>query len=174
MNNPDKEIRADAKLKNLAAEQLDTLWRLRNPEPGGEKLTLEAILVALPGLVGFSSSLASLSEFYKWLRLKRRIESAAQRANQARLELARDPSVTPADLDRLGQMVFTAETVEDGNVKAFVELSKLRMQARSLELNERKIAILEQKAAQADAAKDVLGQQISAEEQTRRLREILK
>jgi hypothetical protein len=48
------------------------------------------------------------------------------------------------------------------------------MQERSLELNERKIAILEQKAAQADAAKDVLGQQISAEEQTRRLREILK
>lgn len=38
----------------------------------------------------------------------------------------------------------------------------------------RKLAILEAKAAQADSAKDVLAQKLTPEEQTRRLREILK
>ena len=68
----DKEIRADAKLKNLPAQALEDLWLMRNPGEDGEKLTLEAITVAIPGLYGFSCSLSSVSEFFKWLRLKRR------------------------------------------------------------------------------------------------------
>lgn len=170
----DKEIRADAKLKNLPAEALEDLWRFRNPEEDGEKLTLEAICVEIPLRFGFTCSLSSLSEFYKWLRLKRRMDAATERASQARLELARDPNMTPDDLRRVGQMVFTAETIEDGNVKAYVELVKLQLQAQALEINQRKMALLEAKAAQADQAKDVLGSTLTLEEQNRRLREILK
>jgi hypothetical protein len=144
----DKEIRADAKLKNLPPQALEDLWRFRNPEEDGEKLTLEAVLVEVPLRYGFTCSLSSLSEFYKWLRLKRRMDSAAERASQARLALAQDPNMTPEMLARVGQMVFTAETIEDGNVKAYVELVKLQLQARSLEINAGKLKLLE------DAAKD--------------------
>ena len=148
---PDKEIRADAKLKNLPQEALEDLWRFRNPEEGGEKLTLEAIAVQVQDLYGFSVSLSSLSEFYKWLRLKKRMENAAERATQARFALANDPSMTPDMLARVGQMVFTAETIEDGNVKAYVELVKLQLQAAKQDLELRKLKILEDKANRLDA-----------------------
>ena len=147
----DKEIRADAKLKNLHAEALEDLWRFRNPEEGGEKLTLEAVAVQVQDLYGFTCSLSSLSEFYKWLRLRKRMENAAERASQARYALAQDPNMTPDMLARVGQMVFTAETIEDGNVKAYVELVKLQLQAAKQDLELRKLAILEAKAAALDA-----------------------
>ena len=147
----DKEIRSDAKLKNLPPQALEDLWRFRNPEEDGEKLTLEAIAVEIPLRYGFTCSLSSLSEFYKWLRLKRRMDSAAERASQARIQLASDPAMSPEMLARVGQMVFTAETIEDGNVKAYVELVKLQLQARALEINARKLKLLEDTAKEAKA-----------------------
>lgn len=170
----DKEIRADAKLKNLPPEALEELWLMRNPGEDGEKLTLEAIAVEVPLRYGFTCSVSSLSEFFKWLRLRKRLESAQHRAAQARMELARDPSITPADLSRVGQMVFTAETIEDGNIKAYVELVKLQLQSAKQDIELRKLKVMEAKAAQADAAKGILETKLSPEEQTRRLREILK
>lgn len=147
----DKEIRADAKLKNLPPDALEALWLMRYPGEDGEKLTLEAIAAGMPGQFGFSCSVSSLSEFYKWLRLKRRMEAATLRAEQARLSLASDPNMTPADLSRVGQMVFTAETIEDGNIKAYVELVKLQLQAAKQDIEIRKLKMLETKAARLDA-----------------------
>lgn len=102
------------------------------------------------------------------------MSAAAERAAQVRLELAKDSSITPDDLERIAQTVFTAETLEGGDIKSYVALAKLNLQRRSLELDTRKLAILEAKAAQADQAKDILTQKLSPEEQNRRLREILK
>jgi hypothetical protein len=150
----DKEIRTDAKLKGRAERDpqfADDLWLMRNPGEDGEKLTLEAIAAAMPALYGLSCSVSSLSEFYKWLRLKKRIESAAERSSQARLALASDPGMTPELLARVGQMVFTAETIEEGNVKAYVELVKLQLQAKSLEINAGKLKLLVDAAAEAKA-----------------------
>lgn len=148
----DKEIRADAKLKNLPEEALEDLWRFRNPEEGGEKLTLEAIAVEIPLRYGFTVSISTLSGFYAWLRLKRRMDSAAERAMQAKLELAKDPSVTPEDLERAAQTIFTAETLEDGNVKGYVQLARLGLQRKALDIDLRRLAILERKAKAADEA----------------------
>jgi len=147
----EKEIRSDAKLKNLPEEALEELWLMRNPGEDGEKLPLEAIAVEVPLRWGFTCSVSTLSEFFKWLRLKKRMEAATHRAEQARLALASDPNITPADLSRIGQMVFTAETIEDGNVKAYVELVKLQLQAAKQDLELRKLKILETKAARMDA-----------------------
>jgi hypothetical protein len=41
-------------------------------------------------------------------------------------------------------------------------------------MDERKLVLLEQKAAQADAAKEVIKSKLTPEEQRRRLKEILK
>lgn len=151
----DKEIRADAKLKNLPPEVLEELWRLRNPADEDEKKSTYVEVLAWLKARGIDSSLGALSEFYSWLRMCRRMEAAKNRAAQAREEMAKDPNATPESVARVGQMVFTAEMVDEGNVKAFVELEKLRIQQRSLDQDERKLRMLEKKAAQADEAAGV-------------------
>ena len=152
----DKEIRSDAKLKNLSAEQQEMLWRFRYPEEGGEKLTLEAIAVEVPLRFGFTCSLSSLSDFYKHLRLKYRIEAARDRALQAKLELAKDPRFTSEDLDRVAQTIFTAETLEEGNVKGYVQLAKLQLKRQELEHDSRKLEMLEAKARRAEATEEAI------------------
>lgn len=152
----DKEVRSDAKLKNLPQEMLETMWRLRNPEEDGQKLTFVEILVWLKEHAGIESSLGALSEFYSWLRLKRRIQNAAERATQVRMELAKDSSITPDDLERIAQTVFTAETIEGGDVEAFVKLATLRLNARRVDQDERRLRMLEEKAQRLQAAEDAI------------------
>jgi hypothetical protein len=151
----DKEIRSDAKLKNLPREVRDHLWRFRNPEEDGEKVRFIDILLYLKGK-GIESSLGALSEFFAWERAERRMEGARARAEQARTLLAADPNATPEDVARVGQMVFTSEMVDAGNVKAFVALEKLRMQQQALDHDRRRITLLEANAAQAKAKLDAL------------------
>jgi hypothetical protein len=155
----DKEVRADAKLKNLPADVLDTLWRLRNPEEDGEKLTLEAVLVELKDTHGIEVSLSTLSEFYKWLRLKRGIESAKARAQQARYELAKSGELDLEAIEQVAQGVFTAEMTDAGNIKGFLALRKIQLLERKIKdderrtkIDERKIQLLEAKAARLDKA----------------------
>jgi hypothetical protein len=154
----DKEIRADAKLKNLHAEALEELWRFRNPEEGGEKLTLEAIAVEIPLRYGFTVSLSSLSEFYKWLRVQKRMAEAKSLANDFKLELAKDPELSEEDIQRMGQRLFMAESVVDGKAKVFADMVKLkqnnhrlRQNDERIEVDKRKIKLLEDAAADAKA-----------------------
>jgi len=147
----DKEIRADAKLKNLPPEILEDLWRFRNPEEDGEKLTFVAVLAELQTRYGIVSSLASLSEFYSWQRMERRMTEARARAEQARTLLAQDPNATPEAIANVGHMTFTSEMVQDGNVKAFVALEKIRLASRQLDFDHRRLQLLEGKAQRLDA-----------------------
>jgi hypothetical protein len=169
----ERDPRIDAKLKGLPESAQEELWAMRYPGEDGERMSMAAIQAEIPLRHGFPVSLGVVSEFFKWMRLKKRVEAATQRAEQARYALAQDPNMTPADLSRVGQMVFTAETIEDGNVKAYVELVKLQLQAAKQEMEMRKLKVMEAKAAQADAAKNVLRENLSPEEEKRRLREIL-
>jgi hypothetical protein len=146
-----KKARADAKLQNLPEERQAEIWRLLHPEDGGQPLTLEAAAAALPGMVGFGVALSTLSAWRAWFALKRRLEAAADRAEQVKLELAKDPSFTPDDLERAGQTLFTAEAIEEGNVRAFVALVRERNRAKALGVLERRVALLEEKAAEAKA-----------------------
>jgi len=49
--------------------------------------------------------------------------------------------------------VFTAEMLEAGNVRAYVALAKLRLVNRQVDLDERRIELLEKKAQFADLVK---------------------
>jgi hypothetical protein len=155
-----REIRTDAKLKNLPAEKLEDLWLCRYPTDPESKLTYEDILVALPDMVGFTVSRSTLSEFYAWLKQKRRMQRALERSEQAKRELMdQNPDASPEDLERLGQMIFTSETVENGDIKGFVALMKANNTKRKLKLEERRIKMLEAKAQRADNAKEELEKQ---------------
>lgn len=170
-----KKPRADSKLKNLPELIQEGFWVLLHPsDPETKAYTLEDLGGEIFDKHGISVGLATLSEWRSWYSLKRRMENAAQRADQARLELAKSGEYSPEDIERVAQTVFTAETLSAGDVEGYVRLAKLGLARRALDQDERKLKILEAKAAQADAAKEVLGGKLSAEEQNRRLREILK
>lgn len=171
-----KKPRADSKLKNLPSEDQELFWRMLNPEdsetPASTLADLGAFIMARYDFE--TLSLSTLSEWCSWYGLKRRMENARSRAEQTRMELLKDGSLTPEDIERVAQTVFTSETLESGNVKAFVALAKLRLDSRKVELDERRVKVLEEKAKQADEAKKVLTQNLKPEEQNARLREILK
>ena len=156
------------------------MWRFRYPEAEGsdeappKKLTLEEIAASLPKQFGFSVSLGVLSEFYSWLRLKKRMEAAASRAEQTRLELAKNPEFSPEDIERVAQTVFTAETMESGNVKGYVALAKLRIARQQVDLERRRIDLLERKAAQADQASEVVNSDLTEEQKRDRLKQIFR
>lgn len=147
----DSSPRIDAKLKNLPPQALEDLWRFRNPEEGGTKLSYEEILVEIPLRFGITSSLGALSEFYSWLSLRKRMENASLRAEQVKIELAKDGTLDAADIERAAQVVFTSETLESGNIKAFVALAKLRLAQKQADQDERRLAMLEAKAERMDA-----------------------
>jgi hypothetical protein len=162
----DRDVRADAKLANLPAETQEELWRLRWPEDGGERMTLEEIRALLPGLAGFSVSLSTLSEYFSWARQRRRLERAAERSRQAAAQFAAEhPELGPEDLERLGQLLFLNESVEGGDGKLFVALVKARNRAKALELDRMKFEEALAAQRRGEAAKKEL------EAATRRARE---
>lgn len=123
-----KKPRADSKLKNLPDHIQEGFWLLLNPSDADTKAyTLEDLGGHIHDEHNISVGLATLSEWRAWYSLKRRMEAAAERADQARLELAKDPDITPQDIERVAQTVFTAETLQAGDVEAYVKLAKLNL-----------------------------------------------
>ncbi|MEO5713000.1 MAG: hypothetical protein ABIT37_05890 [Luteolibacter sp.] len=170
--------RDDAKLKKRAYEDrafADEMWRFQHPEDGGSKVTYEAILVHLRHNYQIESSVGALSDFYPWLDSMRRFQAAASAADAAkrrRLEL--EPDIALTELEEFGQFVFTNETIQNRDTLNFVRLKKLRAVEAKLSQDERKLVMLEAKAKQLDAAKEVMGSTLSTEEQNKRIRAILK
>lgn len=151
MADPMKKPRADSKLKNLADADQEDLWTLLHPSDSTvEPCTLEAVSAYAKTTYGFAPALSSLSEWHSWYGLKRRMEAAAERATQVRMELAKDSSITPDDLERIAQTIFTAETLEDKDIKNYVALATLRLKGRQIDHDERRIKILETKAKRLD------------------------
>lgn len=145
-----KEPRADAKLKKLPDTQQAELWRWMNPQDGSAPLTLEQARAELAERFAVDVALGTLSEWRSWYAMRQRMDRAKMRAEQARLEWkAENPDASPAELEELGQMVFTSEAIEEGNVKGFVALMRERSKRLSLQVDLRKLALLEAAAAEA-------------------------
>lgn len=155
----------------LRAEQderfAEEMWRYRHPEEGGEKMTLEAILVECPLRYGITvGSLDTLSRFYKWLGLRRRFQArnAAIRAIQE--EMRNDPAVSEDQIKAVGRRLFLTESVVDKDGKLFADMvkigqnevklrqndDKIAINKEVVELDKRRLAILERKAKAADDA----------------------
>jgi hypothetical protein len=169
-----KKPRADSKLKNLPDSDQEGLWLLMHPtDPETQAWTLDAVAVHIQETYQISVALSTLSEWHAWYALKRRMEMASQRANQTAIELAKNSDLSPEDIERAAQTVFTAEALQSGDVSAYVALAKLRLASRSLDHDARKLAILEAKAAKADEASKVMGDgSLSEEERAARMKEI--
>jgi hypothetical protein len=160
-----REPRIDAKLKRAPKDLQRELWELRNPpDPEQKPLSFDELQVEVPRIFGFTASAGALSDWLAWYGLNLRMEEAEQRSLQAKLQLAKDPKLSPETLAKVAQFIFTAEAMERKDTKAFVALEMTRQQETKLKQNERKlaqadkaldhdarrIAILEKKAARFD------------------------
>lgn len=170
----DREIRSDAVLKRLPEQALEDLWRMRNPEEGGEPMTLEAICVEIPKLYGVSCSMGALSNFYKWLRFKRRMESGKALAEQVAREM-QTSGMTVEQAHESAQYVFAQRTLDTDDPKLFIQLMKLKLQEDKIKNDSRRIEILERKAALADKAKNVSDDDaLTDEEKAQRIKQIFR
>lgn len=151
----------------------EEMWRFRHPEEGGEKLTLEAILVEVPLRYGIVvQSLDTLSRFYRWLRLRRESQEKREAIAQIKEEMAKDPSITPDQIEKAGRVMFLTDSYVEKNAKTFASMVKIGQTDKSLaqrdkqlkqrdkeltqreklvEQSERRVALLEEKAAEAKA-----------------------
>lgn len=138
---PTTSVRADAKLQNLPQAAHDELWALRHPELETDRAwTLTDVAAWVPDRFQFEVSVSAVGTFYQWLELKRRMDSASATAEQTRLELAANSDLSPEDIERAAQTVFTNEALNAGNIKGYVALAKLRLAANKQALDSQRLA----------------------------------
>lgn len=143
-----KKPRSDSKLDTLPEQQL---LQLRDGLLSGWKL--EDAKSWLIAECGVSSSLASLSAFYKRHCapvLRERRQLAALKAEA----IAEDAGITDWDLasiEKLRQMVFEFMANPEADIEATERMFKLLLKRKDQELTERTLKLKEEAAAEAKA-----------------------
>jgi hypothetical protein len=147
---PPKDPRADAKLQNLPDEELDVMWRFRNPEKGGKKLKMEAIAVQVPLRYGFTVSLSTLSSFYKWLAVRRDFRESRDVVHQIKEELKRDPEMSLEAIERAGVIMLATGGIQRKDGKLFSAMMKIGQGRTKLEQNDKRLKQTDKSLSQVD------------------------
>jgi hypothetical protein len=125
---------------------------------------------------GFSVAPSTFTRFYKRHCapiIRDRTQLAAAKA-EAIGAMAGETDWDAASVESLRQMVFDFMARPEADPEAIERLFKLLLKRKDQELTERRVQVLEAKARQADAVKQVLKSSLAPEEQAKRIREILK
>jgi hypothetical protein len=106
-----------------------------------------------------ATSVGSLSQFYAWFPLQRRMEQAATFATQLKEQIAQLPALQgkASEISDISQIAFEMQAVQSQDAELYFNMRKLRLKERDQALTERRIALLEKKAAQADKAAAITG-----------------
>lgn len=166
-----RKPRSDSVLDQLPAQQRDALgkWLLV------ENVSYTEALERLRTEFGVRSSLPALSGFYQRLQQQRLLERISQAKDLARSikgELAASNTATLPTIELIAQRAFELAVQESPDVRDLAQLTQLLLKARQMDLDERRIKLLETKAAQADQAGEVVKSDLSPEEKVTRFREI--
>jgi hypothetical protein len=183
--------RPDAILQSRAEKDqdfADEMWRLRHPEKDGQKLTLVEVMVELEKKHGVSiKSVSSVSTFYKWLAVRRDFQQSRNVIHQIKEQMRQDPEFTEEAIERAGVVMMATRGIQtkdgrlfsammkigQGRVKLKQNDQKIAISKEVVEMDKRKLVILERKAAKADAAEEVSNNgTMSAEEKQARMKEI--
>jgi hypothetical protein len=118
---------------------------------------------------------SQLYRFQQWELEQRAQDLEAERQNDDERRIKAE--FGDWDLDQVREEVLKrsyARALAIGDFDAGRKTIKQDMSVQKTSMDERKLVLLEQKAAQADAAKEVIKSKLTPEEQRRRLKEILK
>lgn len=134
---------------------------------------------------GVRTSRSRLSVWLSSFCLRQAFRQAANSTEEFREFLKADiPDIDPEELDRRAAIHFQAEAMKAGDPETYLSFATARHKAKmdavkaaqkdkSLELDARRLSLLEKKAAQADAAKATLGdERLSPAQKQARMREI--
>ena len=143
--------RSDAKLKTLPPALQEAIFSLCQAKGYAEVKAwlLEKHVIA--------TSVGSLSQFYAWFPLQRRMEQAATFASQLKEQIAQLPALQgkASEISDISQIAFEMQAVQSQDAELYFNMRKLRLKERDQQLTERRIKLLEKKAEQADAAEVV-------------------
>lgn len=165
-----KKPRADSILKTLPAErQADIAAYAVDHSLAATRDWLRAD--------GVKCSSTSLSDWLSWYRLQAVFTRAQSSAEEFKGWLGKGfPELSEADLDQRAALMFQFEAVKQGDPETYLAFATARTKAkqkdRELALSERRVSLLEQKAAQADAARVVAASNATPEEKAQKMRAI--
>lgn len=161
-----RKPRGDSVLKTLPEERQDAIAE----HALGHKL---AETVAWLRDDGIQTSSAALSEFVCWYGLRRRLERTQSTVDTLLDRLKQErPSMSPEDLFSTGQTLFAALAIETNDPKVWVGTQRLALRQQALALEDRRIRVLEQRAAQADQAEAITQSALSPDEKMARMRQV--
>lgn len=129
------------------------------------------------GLAVSKGAVAGFWDFYCSPLLQERRRMAAQKAEIiAKQASSETVDWNTASRDKLEQITFEFLLAESGEVDAaaIARLYKLLQKERAMDLDERKVALLEEKAKKFEELQGVAEGQLSEEEKAERIRKILK
>jgi len=121
------------------------------------------------------TSTAALCAFFGWYPTSRRLEIAKSTADEVgkTLRALGNVSLDDTQIQRATQAVFEAQALKTGDLDAYMGLAKIQLAREAGRRDERRIALLETRAAQADKAEGVMKDgQLNDEEKAQRLRGI--
>src|SRR6266496_78470 len=167
-----RKTRSDSKLLNLPDEKKDPIldWML-----GGMSYTAVREMVAKE--FGIKSSPAALSAFYAQEApkrfIKQRLKSLSVAAEIAD-EAQKTPSMfAPATIERMQQLAFEQSITPGADPDTVKSFFMMMLKARDQDLESRRVALLEEKAKQAEKASGVVtDSKLTPEEKQIRLKQI--
>jgi hypothetical protein len=182
---PDKKPRADSKLDSMPESRV---MELRDKIMAGD--TYQECLAWLSMECHVDSTLSALSSFYKrhcWPIIRERRQISVIKAEALGDAMAKDPvNWDDKIIDRTKQLVFeflstdgrdpdAVSSLLDSIIKAKKQEFSEQIQTRKANAEERKLVMLEAKAAQADAAAGVTNNhKLTPEEKAAELKRIFR
>lgn len=153
-----RKHRADSNLKTLPEDQQAEIISRLEAKGGTQKKVAEWLAAEWD----VHTSQAALSEFYSWFQMRRRFLSA-ETVTQDLLKLMKQGkfSMSAEEMERLGNMVFMAQAMKEGDTKTFLGFAKLeqgkqklKQGDRKIDVEDRRVKLLEEKAKAYDQIKE--------------------
>lgn len=127
-----KKPRGDAKLKTLPADLQALLFAMLRQK------TAVVVKAWLAKEHQVQTSTGALSHFYAWYPLSRRLEQAADFADQLKQQLAKLPEIAldAQKLSTVAQVAFEARALQEEDADLYVALKKRRQKDAELAITE--------------------------------------
>lgn len=169
-----KKPRSDSKLNSLPLEQKELLvdWLVE------ENLSYKDAVERVEDEFGVSTSTGAMSTFYSTACWQVKIERSRELADSLGDAGETDEFEAQA-MKAVRQKFFELSLGSQVNLKDLKALAKiigdskaLQIRVKDLEIKERRIELLEKKAAMADQAEGIMGSQLTEEEKAQRMRQL--
>ncbi|WP_009964063.1 hypothetical protein [Verrucomicrobium spinosum] len=152
----------------LSDELQEEIWERQN------KSTHAAVCKWLAEEMDVCTSVGALSDFYAWFSLRRDLREAdTEITGLMDLIKERGSSLDLQQLQELEQALFLLRARKSGDWKQQKAALELVIKAQTGKREDRKVALMEQKVAQADKAKELLGDKaLTPEERDRKMKAV--